>query len=376
LVSHDVVPEPDVIIPVPDELSYTRITLQVLFVVAAAIAILWLVYKLASILLVLVLSTLFAYVIAPLVHILTRPIRIGGERRSLPRGPAIAIVYLLIVGAVWTGAALVLPKATDQIDDIVAGAPAYTQSLLVWERNWTRYYARLRIPIELRRAIDQSAIAAGEAAAQWARGALVAFVSAITYVPWLVLIPILAFLLLKDAPSVRRFVIKALPKSGQLRGHRLFEELNDALAAYIRAQLVACVLIGTICGIGFALIGVPYAILLAVLAGILEFIPLVGPSVVAVVATIVAALHAPGLALWVILFLATLRVVHDYMIYPRLVGHGLHLHPFLIVLSVLAGAELGGIAGLFMAVPVVAMLSVVLRHWLEWRSDDVEPVSN
>src|SRR6185503_19652297 len=114
----------------------------------------------------------------------------------------------------------------------------------------------------------------------------------------------------------------------------------------------ACVLIGGVCGVGFALLGVPYAVLLAVLAGILEFIPLVGPSVVAVVATIVAALHTPGLALWVLLFLGTLRVVHDYMIYPRLVGHGLHLHPFLIVLSVLAGAELGGVAGLFMAVPI------------------------
>jgi predicted PurR-regulated permease PerM len=365
-------PETKVIVPVADELSLVRVALQVLFIVAAVAAGLWLLFKLAAILLVLVLATLFAYVIAPLVHIVTRPIRIGGWRGALPRGLAIALVYLLIGGAVWAGAVVVLPRVTDQIEDIVAGAPAYTQSIVVWERGWQRYYTRLRIPIELRRAIDQSALSAGEAAAVWARGALVAFVSAITYVPWLVLIPILAFLLLKDAASVRRVVIKALPKSGQLRGHRLFEELNDALAAYIRAQLVACVLIGTVCGIGFALLGVPYAVLLGVLAGILEFIPLVGPSVVAVIATLVAALHTPGLALWVILFLSALRVVHDYMIYPRLVGHGLHLHPLLIVLAVLAGAELGGIAGLFMAVPVVAMLSVALRHWMEWRSDDGE----
>jgi predicted PurR-regulated permease PerM len=375
LVNADLVPEAEVVVPGPDEQSYMRIALQVLFVVAVAAAGLWLLFKLASVLLVLVLSTLFAYVIAPLVQLLTRPIRIGGRRGALPRGLAIALVYLMIGAALWTGAALLLPSATDQVEDVVAGAPAFTQSLVVWERGWQRYYTRLRIPIELRRAIDQSALTAGEAMAAWARGAVLAFVSAITYVPWLVLIPILAFLLLKDAPSVRRIVIKALPKSGQLRGHRLFEELNDALASYIRAQLVACLLIGTVCGIGFALLGVPYAVLLGVLAGIFEFIPLVGPSIVAVIATIVAALHAPGLALWVVVFLGALRVVHDYMIYPRLVGHGLHLHPFVIVLAVLSGAELGGLAGLFMAVPVVAMLSVVLRHWLQWRGiDAAEPV--
>jgi predicted PurR-regulated permease PerM len=277
---------------------------------------------------------------------------------------------------VWAGGALLLPSATEQAEDIIAGAPAYTQSIVAWERGWTRQYARLPIPIELRRAIDRSALDASEAAIMYAREALLTLVRGLTYAPWLVLIPILSFLLLKDAASVMRIIIRALPKSGQLRGHRLVEELNAALAAYIRAQLVACVLIGTVCGIGFAVLGVPYAVLLGVIAGILEFIPLVGPFVVAAVATIVAALHAPGLALWVVGFLVILRVVHDYMIYPRLVGHGLHMHPVVVVLSVLAGAELGGIAGLFIAVPVVAMLAVVVRHWLGWRSDDSEPASN
>ena len=349
--------------------SQIRVALQVLFVIAAVAGGLWLLYRLASVVLVLALSTLFAYVIAPLVHVVTRPIRIAGRPRGLARGPAIALVYLLIAGGVWVGGVLLLPSATEQVEDVIARAPAYTQSILAWERGWTRYYTRLRIPIELRRAIDRNALAAGEAATDFARGALVTFVGGLTYAPWLVLIPILAFLLLKDAASVLSTLIEALPKSGRLRSQQLIEEVNDALAAYIRAQLVACVLVGSVCGVGFAVLGVPYAVLLGALAGILEFIPLVGPFVVALVATIVAALHAPGLALWVVGFLAVLRVVHDYVIYPRLVGRGLHLHPFVIVVSVLAGAELGGIAGLFMAVPVVATLSVVLRHWLEWRGD-------
>jgi predicted PurR-regulated permease PerM len=186
----------------------------------------------------------------------------------------------------------------------------------------------------------------------------------------LMLIPILAFFLLKDAATLRRTFIRALPHHGQLRGHRLFEELNATLAAYTRAQLLACVVVGSLCGVGFAILGIPYPLVLGMLAGVLEFIPLVGPLVLAALAATIGALHAPMLALWAVGFLGILRLVEDYVIYPRLIGHGIELHPLAVILAVLAGAELGGVAGMFLAVPTAAIASVVYRHWVEWRTDD------
>jgi predicted PurR-regulated permease PerM len=112
--------------------SQTRVALQILFIVAAVALSLWLLQRLATVVVLLVLSTLVAYVIAPLVHIVRRPIRIGGRRRVLPRGLAIALIYLLIAGAIWLAGALVLPKVTEQVEDVIAGAPAYTQSILAW----------------------------------------------------------------------------------------------------------------------------------------------------------------------------------------------------------------------------------------------------
>jgi len=331
---------------------------------------LWLLYQLASLVLLLILAGLFAYVLAPLVQLAERPIG-SARKRRLPRGVAIGVVYALTVGVLGAGSALLLPIAARQIDDAIVRAPAYGESLMTWERGWSKYYGRLRIPIEVRQSIDQSLHAAGDAIIVSARGSLVAVAGALSNLPSVLLVPILAFFLLKDGERFRRTVVTTLPHDTQLRMHRLFEEVNSTLAAYTRAQLLACVLIGSLCGVAFALLGVSYPLLLAVLAGVLEFIPLVGPLVLAMIASIVGALQAPMLGVWVLVFLAVLRLLEDYVIYPRLIRHGLHLHPLGVIVAVLAGAELYGVAGMFLAVPTVAIATVIYRHARLWRRDEV-----
>jgi predicted PurR-regulated permease PerM len=84
----------------------------------------------------------------------------------------------------------------------------------------------------------------------------------------------------------------------------------------------------------------------------------------------VGALHAPMLAVSAVAFLAVLRILEDYVVYPRLMRRGVQLHPLAVILGILAGAELDGVAGMFLAVPVTAIGSVLFRHWIGWRSDD------
>ena len=350
--------------------SQSRAIVRDLLIVAAVGAAIWVAHRLGRIVLVLVLAMFFAYVIAPLVDLAQRPLAF--KSRRLPRGVAIAVVYLLLSGGLAAGGAVLWPSAAAQIDEAIASGPGYTESFRVWERGWTRYYERLRIPVELRHSIDQSVLGAGDAAVAYARGSLLALIGLLSDLPWLVLVPVLSFFMLKDAAAIRRTALTALPHRVQLRGHLLFEELNATLAAYVRAQLIACVVVGTLSGIGFALLGNPYAVLLGVLAAVLEFIPMIGPLAVACVAVVIAALHAPMLAVWTAVFLTVLRVVEDYVIYPRLIGRDIHLHPLVVILAVLAGVELDGIAGIFIAVPVVALVTVAGRHWLEWRGRDAD----
>jgi predicted PurR-regulated permease PerM len=324
---------------------------------------LWVTYRLGRIVIVLILAMFVAYVIGPLVERAQTQVFVAGKSRRLPRGAAVAVVYLLLAGVFAIGLAIIWPLAAAQLEDAIVSAPKYAESFRVWEGGWSRYYERLRIPLELRHGIDQSVLGANEAALAYARGTVSAFISVLAALPWLALIPILAFLWLKDDALIRRTLLTALPHRLQLRGHRLFEELNATLAAYVRAQLIACVIVGVLCGGGLALLGNRYAILLGLLAAVLEFIPLIGPFVVAVVAVGITALHDPMLAVWTAAFLAVLRGVEDYVIYPRLIGRGIHMHPLVIILAVLAGAEMGGVAGILIAVPAVALATVVWRHW-------------
>src|SRR2546425_10221934 len=114
----------------------------------------------------------------------------------------------------------------------------------------------------------------------------------IIYLPWLVLIPILSFFLLKDADSFRRSALAMLPR-GRLRwrGDEFFQDVNSTLAAYIRAQLTACLIVGVLCSIGFWLIGLPSPLVLGLLAGMLEFVPLIGPLVGAILVAVLSIRH-------------------------------------------------------------------------------------
>jgi predicted PurR-regulated permease PerM len=352
--------------------SQSRELLHNLLIVVAMGAGIWVAHRLGRIVFVLILAMFFAYVIAPLVGAMRHAVTIRGHSLRLPQGAAVAVVYLLLAGGISAGGALLWPGAVQQFNGAVGSVPAYTESFRTWEHGWTRYYERLRIPVELRSGIDESVLGAGDAAVAWTRGSLLGLTTVASNVPWLILVPLLAFLLLKDGTEIRRTALTALPHRMQLRTHLLFQELSAMLAAYVHAQLIACIVVGTACGIGFGLLQNPYPILLGVLAAVLEFVPLLGPLVVATLAVGIAAVHDPRLAIWTALFLIALRVVQDYVIYPRLIGRHIRLHPLAVILAVLAGAELGDVAGIFAAVPLLVLLTVLGRHWLDWRRQDAE----
>ena len=352
--------------------SVPRITLQVLGLILVAAAVLWILRRLEGVLLLLVLSIFFAYLIAPLVALLRRPVVVRGHSRALPLPPAIGAVYILLFGVLALAVWLLLPVVSAQFEQLAAEAPGYFAKAQARIQSWQRY-ERTHLPRGMRDAVDAAIDQSLKGMAAGIQGGVLPFVAAVLgYLPWLVLVPIFAFFLLKDAEVFRKATLRIIPR-GRLRwrGRDFFQDVNSTLAAYVRAQLIAGLIIGAACTIGFALIGVPYAVVLGILAGLLEFIPLAGPLFIGALAVLIAGFHsglpAAGATL---LFLVILRIVEDYVVYPRIIGSGIHLHPLAIILAILCGAELGGLAGIFLSIPVVAILSVAFRHWREHRAED------
>jgi len=350
----------------------TRIVLRIVVILLAVAAFLWILYKLTTVLLLLVLSIFFAYLIAPLVDLVQQPLRIRQKEYRIPRGLAIGIVYVIVFVGGGIALYLLLPQLAAQFPEFKQQAVAYYKTITGYGERISQYSKEHRMPEGITTALNNTVLGLIARGGEMATAAFEHVLGWIIFLPWIVLIPILSFFLLKDADSFRRSALAMLPR-GRLRwrGDEFFQDINSTLAAYIRAQLTACLLVGILCSIGFALIGLPSPLVLGLLAGMLEFVPLIGPLVVAILVAVLAMLHwGFGMAIVVLLFLAVLRIVQDYVIYPRIIGQGIHLHPLAVILAILAGAEIAGVAGIFLAIPVIAILTVSYRHWLEHRGSE------
>jgi len=351
----------------------TRSVLWVAFLVLVLYylfeAVRWVFYALTSVLLVVVLAVFFAYLIAPLVELVVSAFKRRDGEPVLSRGLAIGVVYLVIFGSLGVGAWVLTPRLGTQMAEIAQQAPVYMMSARARANRLNKIYEDLNLPPSVRDSANKAVTNAIEGIGSYITGqGFENIVALLGYLPWLVLVPILAFFFMKDADTFRRSALMMLPQGRiRWRGDEFFQDINSTLAAYIRAQLIACLIIGSICTAGFAIIGVRYALVLGVAAGLLEFIPLLGPLVVAVMAGTVAGFDSVTKLAAVVLFLAALRIVEDYVLYPRIIGSGIHLHPLAIILAILAGHEIAGIAGIFLAIPVIAVLTVTYRHWLEHR---------
>jgi len=297
---------------------------------------------------------------------------IGKQTIAIPRVAAIALSYVLILAVIVFVILFILPTLSNQFPVFATQAKEYWATFGIKVQQFIEYSRLRRMPPPVLEAVNNAVPKVVEKVSATVTEFATAALGYVVYIPWLILIPILAFFLLKDAESFRRSALLMLPRGRwRWRGDEFFQDVNSTLAAYIRAQLTACLIIGVVCSLGFTVLGLPGGLVMGVLAGFFEFVPLVGPVAIAIMAALLALFHAgPFNAFLVLLFLGVLRIVQDYAIYPRLIGHGIHLHPLAVIFAILAGEKLAGVAGIFLAIPVVAILTVSYRHWMEHRGSE------
>jgi predicted PurR-regulated permease PerM len=302
----------------------------------------WLVYLLRSTLFLFVLAVLFAYLLAPLVNLIDRLLP-----ASPTRTPALALAYVLVVGLAVAAGVLIGTRVVEQATEL---AQRFPHILMGWEASF-----QARVPDSLKAQLMarfNDLIAALPAFG-------LRFLALMGNLIYVVLVPVLAFLCLKDGVLVRHHVL-SLVAAGPRRAllDDILADINLMLAHYMRALVLLSAIAFTAYSIFLTVLGVHFGILLGVLAGALEFIPMIGPLAAGALVLVIAGAFS-GHLLAILVFIVAFRMFQDYLVSPHLMQHGVQLHPLLVLFGVFAGAELAGIPGTFLSVPVLALVRVL-----------------
>lgn len=318
---------------------------------ALTTGIVWTLYLIRGTLLLVYVSILIAIGLSPLVAAIERH-RLA-IRMRLPRWGAILTIYLLFVAAVIAIGALIVPPLALQARELWAAAP----DLLHRGQLWLIQRGLLSREITVIEAVQQAPVAPTDYV-ETLLGALWGIVGGVFGV---VTILIVAFYMMVDSANIVQTFVRAFPRAERARVSDACSDVSAKVSAWLAGQLFLGLIIGSSAAIGLGLMGVPYFYVLALIAGVGELIPIVGPVLSAIPAVAVAFSVSPALALFVTIFFIAQQQFENHLLVPRIMSRQVGVSPVIVIISLLIGGSLLGIVGAILAVPTAAILHVVYQ---------------
>jgi predicted PurR-regulated permease PerM len=320
----------------------------------------WLLWLLAPILTPFLIAALLAYLGDPLVDHL--------EARRLPRTAAVVVVFLGLVIMLAASITLLVPVVSAQIKALAESIPIYIE----WINTQVLPWLQRRLDIDVS-ALDLAAVkdtlSANVRAAGGAAANILAYVtrSGAALVSWLLnlfLIPVVVFYLLRDWDRFVASIRGLVPRHLEPTVNRLAREADDVLGAFLRGQLLVMLGLSAIYSTGLWLIGVEFALLIGLLAGLVSFVPYLGVIVGVVIASAVVLFqtHDVWQLLWIAIVFVSGQMLEGMVLTPWLVGDRIGIHPVTVIFAVLAGGQLFGFFGVLLALPAAAVLAVLARY--------------
>jgi predicted PurR-regulated permease PerM len=330
-----------------------RVTWTVLVIAVA----LMLLYVLRHVLVLLVFSVFFAYLLIPAVTAAQR--WLPGMRQ---RTRAIALVYVLLLGGLALAGTAIGPRITTEVGGLAERVPQVAQQISSGSIA-TGTLERLDVGWETIRRIEATLRSHAGEVLNYVQGAATAVLKWLGGAWVIVLIPIFAFFILKDGEALVAGVTDLIaPGRHRQRLLAIAEDLHTLLGGYMRALVLLSLITFAVWSLVFWILGVPYPIVLAVIGGLLEVIPMVGPVAAAIIALTVAGYAGYQHILWLFVFVVAWRFIQDYLTSPMVMGRGIEIHPAFVIVGVVVGGELAGPVGMFLSIPVMAGLRIIWRH--------------
>jgi predicted PurR-regulated permease PerM len=326
----------------------------------------YMVVRIRSILVTLVVAGLFAYPAGWLVHLLCRllPSRVP---RKIGRPVITLTVFLLYGYLTYLSVRVLITPFQAEIRALAANWPQYQQEIQQFIEDAQAWYKTL--PPDVRRLVESQNVGGiVEMSRQWVSGLVAGTAAVVGHIVEIVLIPVLAFYFLTDSRNIKHEFVALVPRRWWRDTLWLMQQANLILENYVIGQLLLCIIAGVVVGIGLGLLGVKYTLVLAVLAGITRAIPIIGPILGGIPIVLLVVLQYPHnlmVAVHVLLFFTALHFIESKLILPVLIGERVKLHPVTVILVLLIGAQFFGLMGMFLAPPVAAVIRVILhRYWI------------
>jgi predicted PurR-regulated permease PerM len=341
--------------------------LVVMLTLLAGLALLWVLWQVISPLL----HTLLLFALgAVLAFALAGPVdRLAGRIGN--RAVAMAIVYVLAAAILIGGLALLAGPFAGQASALVSDLPRYATELQTRVPELQGFLAGYGIQTD----VDQVKAGASSLIQQGGSEVLGRLLGTLAEVGGLlldaVLVLVISVYLVADGTRLRQRSLAIMPAAYRERALFFQDNVARVLGGYLRGQLTLAAIVGLLTGVGMSMLGLPYGIVLGVLAGLFELVPMFGPILSAVPAIIVALFLPFPTVIWVVLFFLAVQQIENNLLAPRISGHAVGLHPLGAMFALLAGFQLAGILGGLFAVPIAGVLWVLLGA--AYRNAVVEP---
>jgi len=320
-----------------------------------------------------VIGIVLTYLLYPIVRIVEKVLPGKTLYPKLSRGISIAIVYLLAIILLIGAILLIVPPLFAQSTELISKLPVFVTEAINSVEGWNKEYSN-SIPEPLRSEIGGILAAIGwiidnlgNIVLSYLHGFLgrvaVAAVHAFTLVIGLIVVPIFVFYLLKDREKVRESFVDIFPADSQIHVVYVLRILNRVVGAYVRAQVTLAAVVGFFISIGLILIGIDYGILLGVVAGMFEFIPIIGAWLGFIPALVVVLSTSPDKFIWVLLLYGGVQLMQGAFLVPRIQSFAIKIHPLLILVSIVIGSEIGGLWGVILGPPIAASTKELIVYF-------------
>jgi predicted PurR-regulated permease PerM len=310
-------------------------------------------------------AALIAYAFDPVLQVL--------ERRGYSRAGAVGFVFLVFLLLFLLLIALLI-SGFQQAQQLQGNLKPYLDSLTHWQERATGLVDRTPMPETFKEGARTAINQGGGNLSKGVSGFLLASMTAIfgslgSIMIYTIVLPIVTFWLMLETKAIRRRALMIVPEAQRDDVSEISASINELLGRYVRGQMIVCGLFGLLCTIAFTVLGMAYGmqygIVLGLVAGFIYIVPYIGMATIAASAGMTAYLTSTQPVTCAILAVAccvVFNLVIDYGISPRVLGKGVGLHPVLVIFALLSGAQVGGILGMILAVPIVASLRVVMIY--------------